>query len=41
MDLKPGSVPYALNLKYTNGTRLRKNPEEYSAFGDGWVPNNE
>ena len=41
MTLKPGCLSYALNLKYTNGTRLRISPEEYSQFGEGWVPNND
>ena len=36
-----GETVYALNLKYSNGTRLRLNPEEYSDFGNGFVPNDD
>jgi hypothetical protein len=40
-EFKKDEIIYALNLKYSNGTRMRKTPEEFSEFSLAWIPNND
>ena len=39
MDRFPGSVAWALNPKYKDGTRLRGGPAQDAAFNSVWLPN--